>query len=307
MADLRYQTLLTITAILLLGTAYSVLYGTYLDTSNPLLTLLPHHLADTHHFASKSNPLNVYFIKKSWGWTSLVFLFSYLTSPPQIRTRERLSKFLFLTLVWVLFTSWFFGPALLDRFTVYSGGKCVYQLPDGKVETVPVEVCYAKSAISPETHQHLFREGATQSFMELPEGWHTVPRLRRGHDLSGHIFLLTMATLLLADQLRASFKFRAWWSGLHMWAVAANIVLIGIWLLGTYTTSVYFHSPFEKFTGYRMYFLFSIHPFNLTYSDFLVLFALVLGVTSFALSQLPIFSEPPPRQVQSRPQADGRE
>ncbi|KAF8897091.1 inositol phospholipid synthesis and fat-storage-inducing TM-domain-containing protein [Gymnopilus junonius] len=262
MTDLRLQTLLTVTAILLLGSAYSVLYGTYLDTSNPHLTHLPHHLADTHFFASKSNPLNVYFIKKSWGWTSLVFLFSYLTSPPQIRTRRRLSKFLFLTSVWVLFTSWFFGPALLDRFTVYSGGECVYQLPDGHIRNVPIEVCYTKSAISPETHKHLFSD----NFAGLPEGWRIVPRIRRGHDFSGHVFLLTMATLLLADQLRASFKFRAWWSGLHMWAVAANIALMGIWLLGTYTTSVYFHSPFEKFTGY------------------------LLGVTSFAVSQLPIFS-----------------
>ena len=70
-----------LSAIVVFGTAYSVLFGTYLDTSNPLLTHLPHPLSDTHYFASKKNFLNVYFIKKAWGWTSAVFLFSWFTTP----------------------------------------------------------------------------------------------------------------------------------------------------------------------------------------------------------------------------------
>jgi hypothetical protein len=28
-------------------------------------------------------------------------------------------------------------------------------------------------------------------------------------------------------------------------------VLVAVWLFAISTTSVYFHSPFEKFTGYR--------------------------------------------------------
>ncbi|KAJ3477894.1 hypothetical protein NLJ89_g12395 [Agrocybe chaxingu] len=54
-----------------------------------------------------------------------------------------------------------------------------------------------------------------------------------------------------------------------MWAVAAQVALVGIWLFAIYTTSVYFHSPFEKFTGY------------------------VLGVASFLLTQIPILQFPP--------------
>ncbi|KDR75741.1 hypothetical protein GALMADRAFT_68405 [Galerina marginata CBS 339.88] len=278
MVDIRHYVLIATTVILLLGTLYSVTNSTYLDTSNPLLTHLPHKLASTHYFASKANPLNVFFIKKAWGWTTLVFALSYLTSPPSARIPGRVAQYLALTAIWMLFTSWFFGPALLDRIMVASGGDCVYLMPGGELRSVPAEVCYARSAIAPETHPQLFAflqedQGLTGV---LPEGWRATPRLRRGHDLSGHVFLLTMSVLFLADQLRASFRARERWSEVHKWAVAANVALMGIWLLGCYTTSVYFHTPIEKFTGY------------------------LLGVASFAVTQLPIFNVLPPAQEHPR-------
>ena len=43
-ANVRYHALIATTAILLLGILYSVLYGTYIDTSDPLLTHLAHLL-----------------------------------------------------------------------------------------------------------------------------------------------------------------------------------------------------------------------------------------------------------------------
>ena len=76
----------------------------------------------------------------------------------------------------------------------------------------------------------------------------------RGHDVSGHIFLLTMSILFLTDQITHSLRHDALWTAAHNLAVTANTVLIGIWVFATYTTAVYFHTPFEKLTGFRTFF-----------------------------------------------------
>ncbi|KAH7920784.1 hypothetical protein BV22DRAFT_1020589 [Leucogyrophana mollusca] len=257
--DLRHGAFIAVTSILLFGTIYSVINDSYLDTSNPLLTHLPHPLHKTHYFANKANVLNVWFIKRAWGWTSIAFLLSWATSPRQQRTAGRVLKWAVETAVWLVFTSWFFGPAILERLIAASGGECMISLPTGAIIAVPVEYCFTKSTVSPSSHPNFF-----STALLLPDDpWHAVPRLRRGHDVSGHVFLLTMSILFLADQLRHSLR-TAPWPRLHNWAVAFNATLIGIWLLASYTTSLYFHSPFEKFTGY------------------------LLGVAGFALTQIPL-------------------
>ena len=287
MVDVRHFTLAAITAIVLLGTLYSVVHDTYLDTSNPLLSHLPHKLSNTHYFATKSNPLNVYFIKKSWGWTTLAFFASFITAPSQVRTKQRVFKFLTLTVIWLLFTSWFFGPALLERITVFSGGQCIFPLPSGDLITIPDQFCHTRSTLTPHTHPDLFTSLQMKAFAP-PEGFRIVPRIRNGHDISGHIFILTMSTLFLADQLRPSFR-AGRWSSLHGWAIAANIVLIWIWLFACYTTSVYFHAPFEKFTGLGTFPCFPC--LHLTGGWLIVLsLSLALGVASFVITQLPFLN-----------------
>ncbi|KAF8070586.1 inositol phospholipid synthesis and fat-storage-inducing TM-domain-containing protein [Lyophyllum atratum] len=261
MPDLRLVVFFLLVAIVASATVYSVVQNTYLDTSNPLLTHLPHPLGDTHYYANKANFLNVYFIKKAWAWTSAVFIFSWLTSPPTTRTTERAGKWVAETVMWLIFTSWFFGPALLERVILASGGECVLALPSGDPIIVPAEYCLTKLHLSPESHPQLF---ATSTFAAAD--WRAIPRLRRGHDISGHIFLLTMSTLFLADQLRYSFRL-AQRSTLHTVAMVANVALIGIWLFATYTTSIYFHSPLEKVTG------------------------LLLGATCFVITLLPEVEE----------------
>ncbi|KAJ6594047.1 inositol phospholipid synthesis and fat-storage-inducing TM-domain-containing protein [Mycena capillaripes] len=248
-----------VSAIVLGGTIYSVLFNTYLDTSNPLLTHLPHPLSKSHRWANKANPLNVYFIKKAWGWTSAAFLLAWSTGPPSTRTAARLTRWFTATAIWLVFTAWFFGPALLERIVLASGGECVLSLPSGEAISVPAEYCHAHTSVSPATHPTLF---ASSSSFVLPEGWGGMPRLRRGHDVSGHIFLLTLSILLLAQQLGPSFTLTRW-STPHTAAVCANVALIAIWLFASGTTSVYFHSPWEKITGY------------------------LLGLACFVLTQLP--------------------
>lgn len=251
--------LVVLTAIVGFGTLYSVSYDTYLDTSNPLLTYLPHHLHLTHYFASKSNFLNVYFTKRLWAWITAAFLSLFITSPKVIRTRQRFLQYLVETGVWIVFATWFFGPSVLDRLIASTGGECVVALPSGAVVTVPQDYCFTKSTISIESHPFLF---ATS--LVLPDSsWKVVPRLRRGHDVSGHVFLLTMAILFLSDQIRYSFartpnstpsggsQKDELWSLLHKLAIGFNAVVILTAVFAEYTTSVYFHTPLEKLTGYR--------------------------------------------------------
>ncbi|KAG6833562.1 hypothetical protein H0H87_005213 [Tephrocybe sp. NHM501043] len=246
MADVRLAVFAALASLAFLATVYSVAYNTYLDTSNPLLTHLPHPLSKSHYFANKANVLNVYFIKKAWGWTSAAFFFSWITSPSSIRTRERVVKWGVQTGMWLIFTAWFFGPAVLERLIVASGGECVLSLPTGDSITVPVELCFTRSQLSPASHPELF---VTTSGFAPSVDWRAIPRLRRGHDVSGHIFLLTMAILFLTDQVRYSLRLTHRRT-LHTIAVAANVILIAIWFLATYTTCLYFHEPFEKITGF---------------------------------------------------------
>ena len=47
---------------------------------------------------------------------------------------------------WLAFTGWFFGPPLIERVVVASGGQCVLAVPgSGEVIDVPIEYCHTKS------------------------------------------------------------------------------------------------------------------------------------------------------------------
>jgi len=247
MPGLRQSLFIVLTAVIFFATAYSVVHDTYLDTSNPLLTHLAHPLSHTHYYANKANPLNVYFIKRTWAWASVTFFLSWFTSPEPMRTSRRWAKWATETAIWLLFTTWFFGPSIFERVILASGGECVLALPTGDPMIVPTELCLARSSLSPASHPQIFPQSLS---FTLPLDWHSAPRLRRGHDVSGHIFLLTMSSLFLADQLRYSLGVKNR-SLAHNIALSANAIVILCCIFGTYTTSLYFHSPLEKFSGYR--------------------------------------------------------
>lgn len=284
MADTRLIALGIITGIYFFGTVYSLYGSTYLDTSNPFITHLPHHLHSTHYFASKANWLNVIFIKRAWGWTTAAFFCLWLTSPEKKQTKERVFKWMVTTGVWIIFASWFFGPAVIDRLVTLSGGECVVALPGptGAYMNVPMQYCIDKSVLSPTTHPSLF---ASPLLTPADATWAAIPRLRRGHDVSGHVFLITMSFLFLADQLRSSLAPRANTTTTiyHKVAIALNLALMGLWILASYTTAVYFHTPFEKFTGYRKCLPTLVS--NTSNANSLP----VLGIAGFGLTQLSVF------------------
>jgi len=263
-----------LSAIIVLGTLYSVVYNTYLDTSNPLLTHLPHPLARSSYFASKKNILNVYFIKQAWGWTTAAFVSLWLTSPQIVRTKERVYQYLLLTGVWLTFCAWFFGPPLLDRLITATGGECYLYLPSGAVVSVPNDLCFSGTPVSPMTHPALFAAS-----IALPDAsWNARPRLRKGHDVSGHIFILTLSLLFLADQLRYSsmrLKIDRLVVSLpksveHQLSQVFSYVVILLSLFSVYTTSIYFHMPSEKFSGF------------------------LLGLAGYSLTQLSLVRPPKP-------------
>ncbi|KAF5321331.1 hypothetical protein D9619_001942 [Psilocybe cf. subviscida] len=287
---LPFLTFVGLSVILTLGTVYSVVYQTYLDTSNPLLSYAPHPLADTHYFASKKSLLNTIFIKNAWGWTSAVFFLLFAlasklptdplpppaageeteekkngrfvyrpvdTSPNSKRkllrwedapsdsqrfaaTIRPLLRWVVLTAAWALFTAWFFGPALLTRLTLVTGGECVLVMPptlsapptnadfkitamptEARVFPVPAYLCHSNTPVGVDSHPALFANlfadpspdgsssglsGMTNLALDelVKQGYKARPRIRRGHDVSGHVFLITVAALFIAELIQAA-------------------------------------------------------------------------------------------------------
>lgn len=269
---IRLAAVISIVSIVSLGTLYSSIYDTALDTSDPLISNLK-RIDTTSYFAKKSNILNVFFVKKAWGWTSAAFFAVFITSPAELRKGNRFVRWVVGTLVWAAFTSWFFGPPLFDRFISASGGKCVIHLPSefagtdarSKFLVVPDEYCLNRGPVSPSTHPTLFTDPTIIHALSSAAGavlkadFATIPRLYSGHDISGHIFLLTLSTLFLVDQIAPSLPLIFTSLGtsrpnvtatpLHVNTIRGALALVAIWLWMTFTTTVYFHTPSEKISG----------------------------------------------------------
>ncbi|KAG8698530.1 hypothetical protein FRC08_005865 [Ceratobasidium sp. 394] len=267
----RLLVLIFLSALILGGTLYSAIYNTSLDTSNPMVAHLPHPSAEHSYFAQKSNIFNQLFVKKAWGWTSAAFFALWFTSPSHLRKGGRVAEWAIATGIWSLFAVWFFGPGLFQRFVALTGGQCVVLLPPSpdatsNIVTVPVEFCQLGKPVSPVTHPLLFAAdhlaGRLSSTHSLDPKWHAIPKLYSGHDISGHLFLLTMSIFFLSDQISTSLPLVYPWldpvsgtvqqrgSELHKMAVKASMALLGIWFLMSWATAMYFHTAFEKISGF---------------------------------------------------------
>lgn len=272
---------------LLLGSLFSVISPTARATrgpsarpSHPSGPLAPSLAADLHlsespanYFARKDNVFNLYFVKIGWVWVTVAFasllLFqpAYNSSSPssqtqqQARFRRTLQAFLryaIATTIWYFVTQWFFGPAIIDRSFVITGGKCEQAL-----DRVDKAAPDASTAVQLE---RLFTAAACKA-----DGgaW------RGGHDISGHVFMLVLATAVLAfeavgagavasflevradaegsrerktsdpDASRASDQHDTsgvarTWSTRLVWGV----VILGWWML--FMTAIWFHTWLEK-------------------------------------------------------------
>lgn len=143
------------------------------------------------------------------------------------------------------------GAFSLDRLA--SAGEVLY-LP------LPEKYCL-RVPLSPTTHPLLF--GAMKATHHLHEDVHAAlrlppPRWSGGFDISGHAFLLSLASLILAAEVAPSWKaYRARGyrqrvgapARLHAAATLLATMLIGLWVWMLFMTAVYFHDPQEKFAG----------------------------------------------------------
>lgn len=173
---------------LLLGSLFSTLNPS--ARSAPYSALLQSH-PPTHapsYFARKRNLFNVFFVKIGWFWTSLAFLIYLLlhpsTGPPRslILTRRRLQALLRYTIItawWVLVTQWFFGPGLVDRGFLLTGGKCEQvRTAAGRAQMSETEEFFTATACKAVGGQ-----------------W------KGGHDISGHVFLLVLGSAFLGFEI----------------------------------------------------------------------------------------------------------
>jgi len=141
------------------------------------------------YFAKKSNLFNQLFVKRGWFWITasyFLFLFTHAATGPAgsaILTRKRLQGVLrwsIVTMCWVFVTQWFFGPAIIDRGFMMTGGACeVVEMMDvGKAEANPAKIFLSGIACK--------ANGGKWS---------------GGHDISGHVFLLVLGSMFLFEEV----------------------------------------------------------------------------------------------------------
>lgn len=239
------------------------------------------YVAQDSYFKNKRNILNVLFVKNGWGWTSLVFLVYLVvvfgkgltqqdsndrrpqeqSNHQQLRTRtgsretssstsqpaqgtatrvrvvfaKALIRWGLATLYWWLVSQWFFGPAVFDRLYVLSGGSC--------------------SVNGHFTQHHCRRAGGDWG---------------GGIDVSGHMFLLTHASLFLIEELSVFLNDpKAWTSLQHRltakYAVWSVVAVCALWWWMMLMTTVYFHHLAERLSGLFFGMLFWVGTYVTSY------------------------------------------
>ncbi|RAL09884.1 putative inositol phospholipid biosynthesis protein Scs3 [Aspergillus homomorphus CBS 101889] len=246
-----------------------------------------------NYFARKDNVFNLYFVKIGWIWTTLAFLLllqtqsafvnkyrskSKSTSPSNDtspstnhahahaaavaeahrarRTMQALIRYGLATMVWYLTTQWFFGPAIIDRSFVLTGGNCERAIPQVENPYTATDFGTLVTAVACKS-----AGGA----------W------RGGHDVSGHVLLLVLMTSLVGFEVWGATRCQPRFEGddgvrkkeesegprekkdedadtidgggLEVWSVrlAWAVVGLGMWML--LMTAIWFHTWFEKLTG----------------------------------------------------------
>ncbi|GBC04702.1 hypothetical protein RclHR1_05810014 [Rhizophagus clarus] len=175
---------------------------------------------DYFNITHKSNLINQYFVKKGWFWTSIIFI---IYSPRVIHANKPGQYFKFVirwilaTLYWYSITQRFFGPSIMDRIFVFTGGKC---------DDYQVFEAYACK-----------KNGG---------------RWIGGYDLSGHCFLLIHASLLLWEEITAfTCRPKNWEIAREKEKILSGILvfLLLLWWFMLVVTTIYFHNFSEKLTG----------------------------------------------------------
>lgn len=181
---LEAAALLLYPILLTFGTLFSLLSPQVRNA--PYIPALQAHSQDPSlspsYFARKSNVFNVFFVKRGWAWVSLAF-FVFLFTHPAVRGAQQKTRGLIrwglVTTWWVLVTQWCFGPALIDRSFLFTGGKC--DIAEARLE--------AGAGFS---GKDIFTAVACKT---------AGGKWRGGHDISGHVFLLVLGSYFLLQEV----------------------------------------------------------------------------------------------------------
>jgi len=176
------------------------------------------------YFSHKHNIFNTFFVKYGWLWTTLTYTY-HATRLRHTRPLQAVLRWALATAWWVLVTQWCFGPPLMDRMFVLTGGLC-------EVATNP-DFTDRSRLTTPELL-------VTSAACKLEKGnW------RGGHDLSGHVFMLTHASLFLWSEIMPTLQMGGAKQWMHpaTWAVGA---LLSLWWWMLVMTGVHFHTWREK-------------------------------------------------------------
>ncbi|KAL4896627.1 inositol phospholipid synthesis and fat-storage-inducing TM-domain-containing protein [Aspergillus ambiguus] len=241
--------LLVYPATLIVGSLFSVLsptaQGSRASAYGDPTTMTPTAGADApvNYFARKNNIFNVYFVKIGWLWTTLAFTaillgHSTYTAPSSQRPRrtgQALLRYALATLAWWLTTQWFFGPAIIDRSFVLTGGRCE--------RVAPLAGDAGDGDDSPGLRT-LFSAAACKA---AGGAWHG------GHDVSGHVFMLVLATAVLVFELGGVLggadAGKGSEVGVGSWSRRFVVAVVGLswWML--LMTAIWFHTWLEKLNG----------------------------------------------------------
>ncbi|OAX81508.1 hypothetical protein ACJ72_04152 [Emergomyces africanus] len=239
---------------LLLGSLYSVISPTARPFANASSSPGVAPDLDTNpvnYFARKGNIFNVYFVKVGWLWTTLAFISLLLTQPAfngellsaYIRLKrvgQATVRYFLVTTTWWLTTHWFFGPGLIDRSFIATGGKCEASMLPGPTNPIP-----ELAAIF------------TATTCKASGGAWT-----GGHDVSGHVFMLVLISAFLVLELQGASSVEVEIDerkdkhqdlvqrvSYERWGRNFTLTVSGLswWML--LMTAMWFHTWLEKLTG----------------------------------------------------------
>ncbi|KAI9453152.1 hypothetical protein BJY52DRAFT_1189804 [Lactarius psammicola] len=249
--DFRFVSLVLAAVAVTHGTYYSLCHNTYLDASKPFLVVHPHVLTAIHAFVSKCGPPNnLDFFRCFWFMFTATFFalqvpsISHTYEHPRFMMR-RACQWYFATEAWYACIMEFsHGGSILARLAIASGAECGLQLSPASFVPIPTSFCAPVDPITRAAHPELFPLVLVPAFETESYYRPFEPRLRGGHDVSGHVVVLTLAVLFFADQLRQTRAVA------YVFVRAAVGALLVLWVFSLWVTSVYFHSPLEKTSGF---------------------------------------------------------